>query len=90
MLLISSYYTQLTGNAVAVGTGLVKAKEAGAILSWGNFATITVNFIIIAWVLFMVVKGMNKLKKADAAAPAVVEPTASEKLLAEIRDALKK
>jgi large conductance mechanosensitive channel len=87
----TNYYTMLTGKA-ASGLGLVEAKKAGAVLAWGNFLTIAVNFIIIAWVLFMVVKGMNKMKKADAAAaaPAVVEVPADVKLLSEIRDLLAK
>jgi large conductance mechanosensitive channel len=57
----------------------------------GSFLGVTVNFIIIALVLFMIIKGLNAMKKKEEAAPAAApEPTASEKLLAEIRDALKK
>ncbi len=61
--------------------------------AYGKFITVSINFVIIAWVLFMVVKGMNRLKKAEAAAAAPAappEPPAQEKLLAEIRDLLKK
>lgn len=58
---------------------------------YGNFLTILINFIILAFCIFMVVKGMNSMKKAEAAAPAApAAPTATEKLLAEIRDSLKK
>ena len=69
-----------------------EAKKQGAVLGWGNFVTVAINFMIIAWVLFLVVKGINRMKrKAEAeveAAPAP-EPPADVKLLAEIRDILK-
>jgi large conductance mechanosensitive channel len=86
----SNLYMVLSGK-VAAGAGLADAKKAGVVLAYGNFLTMTVNFIIIAFVLFMVVKAMNNLKKAEAAAPAApVEPPAQEVLLSEIRDLLKK
>jgi large conductance mechanosensitive channel len=74
------------------GIGYAKVKEAGAVLGYGQFLTVVVNFIIIAWVLFMVVKAMNKMKKAEAApAPAAPEaPPADISLLTEIRDLLAK
>ena len=60
-------------------------------LAWGRFVTIAINFIIIAWVMFMVVKLMNNLKRKEAAAPpAPAAPTAEVTLLSEIRDLLKK
>jgi large conductance mechanosensitive channel len=71
---------------------LAAAKDAGApILTYGNFLQTVVDFIIIAFAIFMVVKGMNKMKKAEEAAPppAPPEPSAEEKLLGEIRDLLK-
>jgi large conductance mechanosensitive channel len=73
-------------------TTLVEAKAQGAVLSYGNFITITINFIIVAFVMFLVVKAINKAKKLaeKPAAPAgPPEPSAEEKLLAEIRDLLK-
>lgn len=85
----SSYYIVLSGN-VAPGAGLEDAKKVGAVLAWGNFLTIVVNFTIIAVILFMVVKAINRLKKAEAAAAPPVDVPAQEKLLAEIRDLLKK
>ena len=86
----SNLYVVLKG-AVPAGASLVDAKKAASVLGWGNFLTVVINFTIIAWVLFMVVKGMNTLKKAEAAAPAApAEPPAQEKLLSEIRDLLKK
>ena len=80
----------LLGDTAAPAT-YAKAKEVGATLGYGQFLTVTLNFLIIAFVLFLVVKGMNKLKKQEAAAPAPApEPTKSEVLLEEIRDLLKK
>ncbi len=73
-------------------TNLAAAKAQGAVLSYGNFITISINFIIVAFVMFLVVKAINKAKKLaeKPAAPAgPPEPTAQEKLLTEIRDLLK-
>jgi large conductance mechanosensitive channel len=86
----SNLYASL-GPKVAAGTGYADAKKAGAMLGYGQFFTYVVNFLIIAWVLFMVVKAMNSMKKAEAAAPAAPEaPPVQEVLLGEIRDLLKK
>ena len=75
-------------------TNLVEAKKQGAVFAYGNFITIGINFVIVAFVMFLVVKAINKAKtiaiKEEAAAPAPpVPPTAEEKLLTEIRDLLK-
>ena len=61
-------------------------------LAWGNFLTLTINFVIIAFVLFIVIRAMNTLKRKDAAAaaPPPPKPTREEELLTEIRDLLKK
>jgi large conductance mechanosensitive channel len=78
-------------SSAVTALSLEEAKKQGAVLAWGNFITISINFIIIAWVLFMVVKLMNRLKRQEAAAaPAVVEIPADVKLLSEIRDLLAK
>ncbi|MGL5361709.1 MAG: large conductance mechanosensitive channel protein MscL [Bosea sp. (in: a-proteobacteria)] len=78
------------GLAKAVNSPvLADAKKQGAVLAYGSFMTIVVNFIIIAFILFMVVKAMNKMKKAEAAA-APAEPPAQEVLLGQIRDLLAK
>lgn len=73
-------------------TSLVEAKKQGAVVSYGEFITVAINFFIVAFVMFMVVKAINKAKalaiKEEAAAPPP-EPSAQEKLLAEIRDLLK-
>jgi large conductance mechanosensitive channel len=79
-------------NSGITATVLAEAKKQGAVLAYGNFITVVINFIIIAWVLFLVVKLMNNLKKSEAAAApaAPPEPTAEQKLLGEIRDLLKR
>ena len=71
------------------GLSYVDAKKQGAVLGWGQFLTIALNFAIMAWVLFMAIKGINRLKKAEPA-PAAPGPSPEAKLLAEIRDLLKK
>ena len=70
---------------------LAVAQAAGApTLNYGNFITVLIQFIIIAWAIFLVVKAINVLKKNEAAVPAAPpEPSAEEKLLVEIRDLLK-
>jgi len=81
----TNYFIKLSSKVTA--DSLVEAKKQGAVLAWGNFLTIVINFIIIAWVLFMVVKLMNRLLRAEQAKPA--GPTKQEELLMEIRDVLK-
>jgi large conductance mechanosensitive channel len=82
----SNKFAQLAG---APATTLAAAKEAGATFAYGNFITILINFLILAFILLQLVKFSNRLKKAEPA-PAPAAPSASEKLLAEIRDSLKK
>lgn len=83
----SNKFIQLTDAPVAAT--LKAAQEAGPTLAYGNFITLVINFLIIAWVLFMVIKGLNSMKKPAAeAAPA--GPPAQEVLLGEIRDLLAK
>ena len=88
----SNYFVSLKALATG-GTApatYAKAKELGATLGYGQFLTVTINFIIIAFILFLVVKGMNKMKKSEAAKPAEPPaPSTSEVLLTEIRDLLK-
>jgi large conductance mechanosensitive channel len=66
---------------------LAKAKELGPVFAWGNFITVVINFIILAFIIFLLVKGMNSLKKKEEAKPA--EAPADVKLLTEIRDLLR-
>lgn len=85
----SNYFLPLN-SAVTEGT-LEEAKKQGAVLAWGKFITAMINFAIIAFVLFLAVKGINRLKRQPQPAPAVpVEPPADVKLLTEIRDLLAK
>jgi large conductance mechanosensitive channel len=84
----SNYFTPLS-KAVSA-SNLADAKKQGAVLAWGNFLTLTLNFIIIAFVLFVVIRFMNQLKRKDDAAPAPPKPTREVELLTEIRDLLKK
>ena len=85
----SNYFTGLSKAVTA--SNLADAKKQGAVLAWGNFLTLTLNFIIVAFVLFLVIRAMNTLKRKDAAAPAAPpKPTREEELLTEIRDLLKK
>lgn len=79
------------GDGVTFAT-LEAAKEAGAVtINYGLFINAMVTFVIVAFALFMVIKGMNAAKKAEEEAPAApAEPSDEAKLLAEIRDALAK
>ena len=71
-------------------TTLAAAKEAGAaVLAYGQFIQNIIDFIIIAFCIFLMIKGMNKLKKEEPAEPAAPAGPTQEELLAEIRDLLK-
>jgi large conductance mechanosensitive channel len=85
----SNYFVGLSKAVTA--SNLADAKKQGAVLAYGSFLTITLNFAIVAFVLFMVIRLMNQLKRNEAAAPAAPpKPTREEELLTEIRDLLKK
>lgn len=85
----SNYFIALSKAVTA--PALADARKQGAVLAWGNFLTVTVNFVIIAFVLFLVVRAMNTLKPKEAAAPAEPPPPPrSEVLLEQIRDLLAK
>jgi large conductance mechanosensitive channel len=84
----SNYYTPLSAK-VDANASYADAKKQGAVLGWGQFLTAAINFLIIAWVLFIAIKGINKLQREEpATGPA--EPTAEVKLLTEIRDLLRR
>jgi large conductance mechanosensitive channel len=84
----SNYFFGLNSGVTA--PVLADAKKQGAVLAYGNFLTIAVNFLIIAFVLFLVVKGINTLRRKEAAKPAApVPPPQDIALLSEIRDLLK-
>ena len=83
----SSYYIPLAHQAL--GLPLADAKKAGAVLAYGNFLTILLNFIILAFIIFLMVKQINRLKNEAPPAPAApAEPPEDVKLLREIRDTL--
>jgi large conductance mechanosensitive channel len=85
----SSYYIALKDVPAGTPATLDAVKKAGVpVFAYGNFITIVLYFIILAWIIFIMVKWINRLKKEAPAAP----PAESEdvKLLREIRDALKK
>ncbi|TAG10436.1 MAG: large conductance mechanosensitive channel protein MscL [Verrucomicrobia bacterium] len=86
----SNMFIALSNNVTA--TNLKDAKDQGAVFAYGNFITVGINFLIVAFVMFLVVKAINRAKaamaKEQAAAPPP-EPSNEEKLLTEIRDLLK-
>lgn len=83
----SNMYVALSGQPA--GLALAEAKKAGSVLAYGNFITIAINFIILAFVIFQLVKMMNRMKKAEP--PQAPAPTPEDVvLLREIRDSLKK
>lgn len=84
----SNYYTALS-DKVQPGLAYADAKKQGAVLGWGQFLTAALNFLLIAWVLFMAIKGINRLKKQEPAPPPP-EPSPEVKVLTEIRELLKK
>lgn len=85
----SNYYIPLAGQAANLS--LEHAKKAGAVFAYGNFITILVNFILLAFIIFIMVKQINRLKKEEAPAPAApAEPPEEVQLLREIRDSLKR
>jgi len=85
----SNKYWVLSGK-VPDGATLVEAQKAGNVFAYGNFMTIAINFIILAFIIFIMIRQINKLKRAEPApAPAAPAPTPEDVvLLREIRDAL--
>lgn len=81
----SNYFIPLSGQTA---TTLAEAKKAGAVLAYGSFITVTLNFIILAFIIFLMVKQMNRLKSKESAEPKA--PPEEIVLLREIRDSLKK
>ena len=82
----SNYYLPLSAKVTA--TTLAEARKQGAVLAWGNFLTLVINFLIIAWVLFLCIKAISRLK-SEAPPPAPAGPSKEVQLLTEIRDLLK-
>jgi len=85
----SNYFLPLSSKVNA--DSLAEAKKQGAVLAWGSFITIVINFLIIAVVLFMVIRAISTLQRKEAEKPPEpAKPTAEVELLTEIRDLLKK
>lgn len=86
----SNYFLPLSGNVTA--TNLEEARRQGAVFAYGNFLTVVINFLILAWIIFLMVKAVNNLRrrviKEQQAVPAA--PPADVQLLTEIRDLLAK
>ena len=82
-------YLVLSGN-VPAGASLIEAQKVGNVFAYGNFVTIAINFTILAFVIFMMIKQINRLKRAEPAPAPAAPPPAPEDvlLLREIRDAL--
>lgn len=84
----SNYFIPLSSKVTAAS--LVEAKKQGAVLAWGSFLTLVLNFVIVAWVLFLIIRAMNRLARKEAENPATPPaPTKDQVLLTEIRDLLK-
>jgi len=83
----SNYFTPLSSKVTA--DTLVEAKKQGAVLAWGSFLTLCINFLIVAFILFLVVRAINKLVRRAKEQEKPAELSKTESLLAEIRDLLK-
>ncbi|MBC7281651.1 large conductance mechanosensitive channel protein MscL [Hoeflea sp.] len=85
----SNFFIPLAGGVTA--TTLDAAREQGAVLAYGNFLTVLINFLILAWIIFLMVKAVNSIRVKEQASPEEpVAPPADIALLTEIRDLLKK
>jgi large conductance mechanosensitive channel len=84
----SNYFVPLAGQTA---TTLVEAKKAGAVFAYGNFLTVALNFVILAFIIFLMVKQINRIKNNAPKQVAPPAPTPEDVvLLREIRDSLKK
>ncbi len=85
----SNLFVPLADSVTA--TTLEAAREQGAVFAYGNFITVLINFLILAYIIFLMVKGVNAMRKKEEEAPkAPPAPAADIQLLTEIRDLLKK
>lgn len=86
----SNLYLPLSDN-VRTGLSLEEARKLGPVFAYGNFFTALINFLILAFIIFWLVKAVNRLMDKKATAPEVLEvaPTKEEVLLTEIRDAIR-
>jgi large conductance mechanosensitive channel len=86
----SNYFLPLSSNVTAAS--LEEARKQGAVFAWGNFLTVLINFLILAWIIFLMVKGVNSMRRRLAEEKPVEPeaPPADIALLTEIRDLLAK
>lgn len=87
----NNYFLPLSSGVTA--TTLDAAKEQGAVFAYGSFMTVALNFLILAWIIFLMVKAVNNLRKRlekEQPAPAAAPPPADIALLTDIRDLLAK
>ena len=85
----SDLYLPLSAS-VTTGLSLVDARKLGPVFAYGNFLTVLVDFLILAFIIFLIIRAMNRLMRARAASPEVPPaPTKEEVLLTEIRDVLR-
>jgi large conductance mechanosensitive channel len=82
----SNYFLPLAGQTAAT---LAEAKKQGAVFAYGNFLTVALNFVILAFVIFVMVKQINRLRRREEPAPAPAAEPEDVKLLREIRDTLR-
>ncbi|WP_048648231.1 large conductance mechanosensitive channel protein MscL [Nitratireductor soli] len=83
----SDYFFPLSSGVTA--TALDAARQQGAVFAYGSFLTVLVNFLILAWIIFLMVKGVNSMRRKQAETPAAPEaPPVDVQLLTEIRDLL--
>ena len=92
----SNLYVPLSDKIVKINDqwpALADARKLGAVFAWGNFVTVAINFAILVFCIFLMIKAMNSMKRQEEAKPAAPaappEPGKEEKLLGEIRDILK-
>ena len=83
----SNYFTPLSSRVTA--DTLVEAKKQGAVLAWGSFLTLCINFLIIVFILFLAVRAINRLVRRAKEQEKAAELSKTELLLTEIRDLLK-
>jgi large conductance mechanosensitive channel protein len=83
----SNYFLPLSSSVTA--TTLAAAREQGAVFAYGNFITVVINFLILAWIIFLMVKAVNSIRASDEKNETPAPPPADVQLLTEIRDLLK-
>jgi len=87
----SNYFVPLSSSVTA--ESLEEARKQGAVFAYGNFVTVVINFLILAWIIFLMVRAVNSMRRRmvkEQAAAAPAAPPADVQLLTEIRDLLAK